>query len=164
MLQMKKLFQLVSIAIILITFYRCSKTSTNSNNIPPTSSQWTFKKITYQGVGTSYDTIGTIPPSSSVLKSSDSATDNIYVTFWVKPTDSGSFAVNRGNLPQPLPNTCTIALNHAGNVYFSTGKIGDKVDLKISGDTLTASFINITVEINDTSFATANVSGTLIKK
>jgi hypothetical protein len=164
MLPTKKLFQLTLIAIILIAFYGCRKISTNSNNISPISSQWTFEKITYKGIGTSYDTVGTNPPSSSILKSSDSATDKISVTFWVKPKAGGTFVVNSGNLPQPLPNTCTIVLNHAGDIYFSTGKSGDKVDLAISGGTLTASFTNVTVEVTDTSFATTNVSGILIKK
>lgn len=160
---MKKLFQIALIFITSVIFFNCNKSSTSTNNITSTSSQWTFKGITFRGLTTSNDSanIGLV---RDVLKSENGGLDSISITFWSHPAVSATFTVNRGNLPQPDPVACTILVNHAGNMYVSTGKAGDKVDLKISGDTLTTTFTNVTVKINDTSFVTQTVSGTLIKK
>jgi hypothetical protein len=160
---MKRLFQLTFVTIISIAFHSCSKNKISSNNIISGSSQWTFKGITYGGLITTNDTnnIGLV---IDVFKSTNGVSDSISITFWSHPTASATFTLNNGTLPKPDSNACTMLLNHSGDLYISTGKIGDKVNLRISGDTLTASFTNITILINDTSFVTETVSGILIKQ
>lgn len=161
---MKKIFQITLVLITSIAFYSCSK-NTSTKNTTSDSSQWTFKGVTYTGLATSYDTTDVdVNPVSDVLKSTNEVSDSISIIFWTHPTVSATFTVNSGNLPRPDPTTCTIWLYHAGDMYASTGKAGDSVDLKISGDTLTATFKNVTLIIGDTSFVTQTVSGTLIKK
>jgi hypothetical protein len=161
---MKILSRLSLATILAIVFISCSKSHSNSNSGTSISSEWTFKGVTYKGLITSNDSTTNTGLVTDVLKSSNGTSDDISITFWSHPTSSATFTVNNGTLPKPDPATCTIVLSHAGNFYVSTDKAGDKVDLNISGDTLTASFKNITLIINDTSFVTGTVSGTLIKQ
>jgi len=154
---MKNLFLLALIAITFITFYGCSKSSSSSGATTATSSQWTLKGTTYNGLATSYNTSSGL----GILTSADAAGNSITVTFYSHPATNGTYTVSDA----ANSNDCSINVqtyaNNASVIYSSTSKAGDNVNLIISGGKLKATFTNVTVSNGTT---TTTTSGTVIQQ
>jgi hypothetical protein len=97
-----------------------------------------------------------------VLTSSDATGNNITVVFAFHPT-AGAYTVTNGSLTGA--GSCLISTGvftgTTYNLYTSTGKSGDQVNLTISGGKVTATFSNIAVADNS---GAPTVTGTLVQE
>jgi hypothetical protein len=153
---MRKLPFILLISFGLIVFYSCSKSNTNTS--PPTSSNWTYDGITYEGVITQYDST-----SFPILNSKDTLGNLIYLVFNSAPTANSSYTVVE-NVVDSVKTTPYVSISISpatSNVTFvSAGKVGDGVHVTIVDGKLHATFSDCTI----TNFTeTTTVSGTLIQ-
>jgi hypothetical protein len=150
---MKKLLLLILTIVTTILFYNCKKSETPT----PTSSQWTFKGITYKGLITGYDDTTSI--SFAHIVSVDAASNSLSVNFYSHPVGNSDYTViNNSTLNTDTDCLVQVVVNNVS--YTSTGIGGGKVSVTISAGKLTATFNNIPVANGST---TLNVSGTLIQ-
>jgi hypothetical protein len=145
--------------LVLITslFYGCSKSNSNSTAASSTS-QWTLNGTTYKGVTTGYNDTTT---GLGILVSVDAKGDYLSVIFYSHPLASGTYIVTDGS---PASNTVQIQMyvysGGAGQIYTSTGKTGDQLDLTVSGGKIKVSFTDITLASGAT---TVTGSGTALQ-
>jgi hypothetical protein len=158
---MKKLSLLVLIAITAIIFFGCSKSKT-SPATAASSTEWTLNGTTYKGLVTTYNDTTT---GLGILVSVDPAGNYLSVIFYSHPAANGTYTVTNGGVTS-LDNTdcqieCGVYTGSASDIYTSTGKTGDQLNLSISGGKLKVSFTNITVAYNQT---ITTVSGTALQQ
>jgi hypothetical protein len=158
---MKKIIQHTVIGLIALAVCSCSKTSGSSNSSTTGPNQWTLKGTTYTGLSIGYnDTTSGL----GVLVSAAAGGNTLTVIFYSHPATNGAFMVTNGGVTAP-GTQCMIQVgvykNNAYDIYTSTGKTGDQVNLTISGGKVKVSFTNITVSDNAT---TATVSGNLAQQ
>src|SRR4051812_18269913 len=89
---MKSLFTVILVFSISIVVCSCSKSNSSSN---PTSSNWTFKGINYNGLATSYDTSSAF----GILTSADGSANYVSITFYSHPHANGTYTVINGSTP-----------------------------------------------------------------
>ena len=151
---MKKLFLL---AITAILFYGCSKSNSKASS---SSSQWTLNGVTYTGITTGYNDTTT---GLGILVSVDAKGNSLSVIFFSHPTANGTYVVTDES---PIPaNSVTIQMyvysGGSGEIYTSTGKTGDQLDLTITDEKVKVSFTDITLANGST---TATGSGTALQQ
>ncbi len=153
---MRKLLFVVSVFLMLVVFFGCSKSNTNTT--PPTSTNWTYDGVTYEGVLTEYDST-----SFPILNSKDTLGNLIYLVFNSAPTANSSYTVVE-NVTDSVKTTPYVSISISpatSNVSFiSTGKVGDGVHVTIVNGKVHATFSDCTIS-NFTE--TTLVSGTLIQ-
>jgi hypothetical protein len=153
---MKKLFLL---ALTAALFCGCSKSNSNSTATPSTS-QWTLNGVTYNGITTGYnDTTSGL----GILVSVDAKGNSLSVIFFSHPSVNGTYVVTDES---PIPaNSVTIQMyvynGSSGNIYTSTGKAGDQLNLTIADEKVKVSFTDITLA-NGSTMATG--SGTALQQ
>jgi hypothetical protein len=153
---MKKLFLL---AIAAVLFYGCSKSNSGSS-AKPSATQWTLYGVTYKGVTTGYNDTTT---GLGILVSVDAKGNSLSVIFFSHPTANGTYVVTDES-PTPA-NSVTIQMyvynGSSGEIYTSTGKTGDQLDLTIVNEKVKVSFTGITLANGST---TATGTGTAIQQ
>ena len=140
-------------------FYGCSKSNSNSSATPSTT-QWTLNGVTYKGVTTGYtDTTSGL----GILVSVDAKGNSLSVIFFSHPSANGTYVVTDES-PTPA-NSVTIQMyvysGGAGEIYTSTGKTGDQLNLTITDEKVKVSFTDITLANGST---TGTGSGTALQQ
>jgi hypothetical protein len=151
---MKKLFLLAIAAVLL---YGCSKSNSGTSS---STSQWTLNGVTYKGITTGYNDTTT---GLGILVSVDAKGNTLNVIFFSHPSANGTYVVTDES-PTPA-NSVTIQMyvynGSSGEIYTSTGKAGDQLDLTITNDKVKVSFTDITLANGST---TATGSGTALQQ
>ena len=164
---------LLALALIISpAFYSCKKSNADSTKPPATT--WTLKGISYTG-DSSYSSTGdagTRYPGKGDVGSLDSGeVDQIDLFFANTHPASGTYAVIIADGLTPLSSTdvsivvTTVhgnAQRPGGSYFYSTGATDDTVNISVSGNTLTASFANISLMENDQPIV--KLSGTIVAK
>jgi hypothetical protein len=153
---MKKLFLFVITAML---FYGCSKSNSGSTATSSTS-QWTLNGVTYNGVTTGYNDTSS---GLGILVSVDAKGNSLSVIFFSHPSANGTYVVTDES---PIPaNSVTIQMyvysGGSGEIYTSTGKAGDQLNLTITNEKVKVSFTDITLA-NGSTMATG--SGTALQQ
>jgi hypothetical protein len=153
---MKQLFLL---ALTASLFYGCSKSNSGST-AAPSATQWTLNGVTYNGVTTGYNDTSS---GLGILVSVDAKGNYLSVIFYSHPSASGTYVVTDGS---PFPaNSVQIQMyvytGSAGEIYTSTGKAGDQLDLTVTGGKVKVSFTGITLSYGST---TTTGSGTALQQ
>ena len=143
--------------ILLLSFYSCSQ----NTFIHPISTKWVFKGINYKAATTIYD--------DDELAGEDSIENSINIEFMKKPTTDKIYqVVSYFSYPDSIDNDCSIRIHDPKmgiGGYYSIGKAGQKVNIKINNGKIVASFIDISMRCFDTTIKTVDtVSGTLIEQ
>jgi hypothetical protein len=154
--KMKKLFLLAMTAVL---FYGCSKNNSSSTTTPSTT-QWTLNGVTYKGVLTGYNDTSS---GLGILVSVDAKGNSLSVIFFSHPSADGTYVVTNGSA---IPaNSVYIQMylynGSAGEIYTSTGKAGDQLNLTITNAKIKVSFTGITLA-NGPTMATG--SGTALQQ
>ena len=153
---MKQLFLL---ALTASLFYGCGKSNSGSTT-KPAATQWTLNGVTYNGVTTGYNDTTT---GLGVLVSVDAKGNYLSVIFFSHPSASGTYVVTDGSA---IPNNSVqiqmyVYTGSAGEIYTSTGKAGDQLDLTVTNGKLKVSFTGITLSYGS---GTATGSGTVLQQ
>jgi hypothetical protein len=158
---MKKIIQAAAIVLIALAICGCSKSSGSASSTTNGPSQWTLKGTTYTGLVTGYNDTSS---GLGILVSAAAAGNTLSIIFYSHPAANGAFMVTNGGVTAP-GTQCMIQVgvynNNTYDIFTSTGKTGDQVNLTISGGKIKVSFTNITVSDNTT---TSTVSGNLTQQ
>jgi hypothetical protein len=153
------MIKLLLLAITAVLFYGCSKTNSGSTATPSTS-QWTLNGVTYNGIITGYNDTSS---GLGILVSADAKGNSLSVIFFSHPSVNGTYVVTDES---PVPaNSVTIQMyvynGSSGEIYTSTGKAGDQLNLTIIDEKVKVSFTDITLANGST---TATGSGTALQQ
>ncbi|GAB3430777.1 hypothetical protein [Niabella aquatica] len=159
---MRKIATLLIFIIACITLFSCKKEKSDTKD-SVSLSHWTLYSDTYKAIATY-----TNKSNGWALEATDynnpTNTANSILIFFNKPSNSRSLKVltPAGTTYDP-DNTAWIQVVAYGNLYFSSGKSGDKIDVTIlPNNKLKVTFSN--VEVPSVLKGTALVSGTLIEE
>jgi hypothetical protein len=116
--------------------------------------------VTYTGITTGYNDTTT---GLGILVSVDAKGNSLNVIFFSHPSANGTYVITDES-PTPA-NSVTIQMyvynGSSGEIYTSTGKAGDQLDLTITNDKVKVSFTDITLANGST---TATGSGTALQQ
>jgi hypothetical protein len=174
-----KAFSLRTLAlIILLAFYSCKKSNAGPTPAKPHATTWTLNGVSYIG-DSSYSIIGgqgiPIWGEGDVGSLDSGEVDQIDLYFDNPHPANGTYTVINGDditngLTHPNSTQVGIVVTTAhgnaqrpgGSYLYSTGTTGDTVNISVSGNTITASFANISVTENNQPIE--KVSGTIVAK
>lgn len=152
---MQKIFLLALTACLL---FGCSKSNSGST-ATTASTQWTLNGVTYKGISTGYNDTTT---GLGILVSVDAKGNYLSVIFYSHPSANGTYVVTNGS-PYPA-NSVEIQMyvynGSTGEIYSSTGKTGDQLNLTITGGKIKVSFTDVTMSYGST---TTTGSGTALQ-